>query len=122
MGRGQGRVKMRQGVSMASGSLSATLEKRNGQLSPLSLPLCLALLSQHNLRAAEGHGCSSPYLLRSHSSHALVLPVLVLNPPPVDLGAVQQVVLLIALQCELLGVIGLVVVQGNNHGFFRLRK
>lgn len=67
-------------------------------------------------------GHSFPQLFCSHSSHVLALPILVLNPPPVDLGAVQQVVFFITPQCELLRVVGLVVVQGNDQGFFRFLK
>ena len=117
-----------QGASTASDCLPATSEKWQDipQQMLLSSPFCLCYppLTQCSGHAEQGrtnHSSiffvpTSPQTL--DSSHKDALPVLVLNSPPVNLRVVQQVVLLIALQREFLRIVRLVVIQGNDQGFF----
>ena len=64
----------------------------------------------------------APHLKHGDTSHKDDLPIPVLDSPPVNLRTVQQAVLFVAPQCEFLRIIGLVVIQGNDHSFFRFPK
>lgn len=45
------------------------------------------------------------------------LPILILNQPPMLLRAVNDIIFLIILQCQLLWVLGFIVIYGYDHGF-----
>lgn len=91
-----------QGVSMVSDCLPGSSEKGKTLFSNVLLPppsasaLLSSLSAMVSLREA-GQSLSPPPLESWGSSRPGALPVPVLNPPPVNLRAVEQVVLLIAL-------------------------
>lgn len=116
---------------IASGCLPATSEEQQDtpQLLLPSFSFCLGspLLTQCSGQAkrqdkapSTSFAPTSPQMLDSNYKGALPIPVL--NSPPVNLRTVHQVVLLIALQRQLLGVVCLVVIQGNDQGFFMFLK